>query len=718
MADLDCPSCAKEVQEAVRSCKTVADARVIYATATLEVVSEPDADIVECKREVLKMVRSCGEDLELDEAEMEELSARRSWFGQNRSKILMGISGFMLVAGLVTQYLMGSEARANVFYIIAAIAGLAFVTPMAVSALRRGKADMNVLMGIAVIGALIIGFTGDPDVFCDAAIVIFLDQVGEWLEGWSMKKARGSIEALMELTPHVAHVVSPDGSTVDVQTSGVGCGYTIRVLPGERVPLDGIVLAGESSFNEAPITGESLPKDKAVGEEVFAGSLNTSAVVDVQVTAVEDDSTLARIVSQVQGAQAAKAPYENFVDRFAAAYTPIVIAGAAVLGILIPLVLTIQHGFDSEVWHYWVYRACSLLVVACPCALVISTPVSFVSALSRAANSGILVKGGAYFDIGSRVTSVAFDKTGTLTEGAPHVTEVVAYGDATADDVLAIAAALEGSSTHPLSRAVVEAAGERGLAQRRATEVSEIAAQGMVGKVEGIDCAVGKLVFALERTTVPSDLAEVVERLGGTGASAIVVCANLTVVGVIAIADTLRDTAVSCVAALHQGRPPRTVEMLTGDNRHAARAMADVAGIDRVAAELIPADKLGRIKEMQEAGEVVCMVGDGINDAPALAQADLGVTMGQASDTALEVADVALLSSNLDQLPYFFSLAKKTMNVVRENIAFSITVKVVVFFLVVFGLAGMSAAVFADTGVAIIVVLNGMRLMKRSKLSI
>ena len=718
MADLDCPSCAREVQEAVRSCKTVHEARVIYATATLEVVSEPDADAVACKREVLRAVRSCGEDLELDEEELEELSAKRSWFGQNRAKILMTISGFMLVAGLVAEFAMQNEAHANVFYVISALAGLVFVAPMAFAALRRGRPDMNVLMGVAVIGALTIGFTGDPSVLRDAAVVIFLDQVGEWLEGWSMRKTRGSIEALMELAPNVAHVVSPDGTTVDVKTSGIDCGYTIRVLPGERVPLDGIVKVGESSFNEAPITGESLPKDKTVGDEVFAGSLNTSAVVDVQVTAVEDDSTLARVVSQVQGAQAAKAPYENFVNRFAAAYTPIVIAGAAVLGILIPLVLSILHGFDAEVWHYWVYRACSLLVVACPCALVISTPVSFVSALSCAAHSGILVKGGAYFDIGSHVTSVAFDKTGTLTEGAPHVTEVVAYGDASSDDVLAIAAALEGSSTHPLARAVVEAAEARGLGHRRVAEVSEIAAQGMVGKVEGVDCSVGKLAFALEHASAPSDLVEVIERFGGNGASAIVVCANLTVIGAIAIADTLRDTAVSCVTALHQGRPSRTVEMLTGDNRHTARAMADMAGIDRVAAELVPADKLARIKEMQEAGEVVCMVGDGINDAPALAQADLGVTLGQASDTALEVADVALLSANLDQLPYFFALAKKTMNVVRENIACAITVKVVVFILVVCGLAGMGAAVFADTGVALIVVLNGMRLMKRSKLSI
>jgi Cd2+/Zn2+-exporting ATPase len=503
-----------------------------------------------------------------------------------------------------------------------------------------------------------------------------------------------------------------------VLTSGIECGYTIRVLPGERVPLDGILVAGESSFNEAPITGESLPKDKAVGEEVYAGSLNTNAVVDVRVTAVEDDSTLARIVNQVQGAQAAKAPYESFVNRFAAAYTPVVIAGAAVLGILIPLFISFTQGFSTEIWHHWVYRACSLLVVACPCALVISTPVSFVSALSCAARSGILVKGGAYFDIGSHITAVAFDKTGTLTEGAPHVTEVTAFGGASEEDVLAIAASLEASSTHPLAHAIVEAAQERGLSQRIATEVTELAANGMTGRIEGVDCAVGKLSFILEHAKAVGDVESVVARHGQTGASAIVIRSSTNIIGVIGVADTLRPTAVSCVSALHRDRPSRTVEMLTGDNQHTARSIADAVGIDRVAAELVPEDKLSRIREMQQSGERVCMVGDGINDAPALAQADLGVTMGEASDTALEVADVALLSANLDQLPYFFSLAKKTMNVVRENIAFAITVKIVVFALVVLGLAGMGAAVFADTGVALIVVLNGLRLMKRSKVTI
>ena len=677
-----------------------------------------DARELDCKRQVLQTVRSCGEDLELSNEEKERLEAERSWFEENREKILMGLSAMMLVAGLVSDHLLGSEQRAIPFYVAAALSGLVYVAPMAIAALKRRTADMNVLMSIAVIGALIIGFTGDTSVFGDAAIVIFLDQVGEWLEGWSMRKTSGSVKELMELAPSITHVVSPDGSTVDVQTKGVEEGRTIRVLPGERVPLDGIVVQGASAFNEAPVTGESVPQDKTVGSEVYAGSLNTTAVVDLKVTADEDCTTLARIVSQVQGAQAEKAPYESFVNRFAAAYTPIVVAGAIILGLCVPLVLSVMRGgFDAQLWHDWLYRACSLLVVACPCALVISTPVSFVSAISCAAKNGVLVKGGAYFDIATKVTDIAFDKTGTLTTGRPSVVDIVTFGGSSASEVLAMATALESSSTHPLARAVMESAEQQNLHVPIATNVEEVAANGMHGIVNGAECVVGKLDFARRYVPVDDEVSNAVERLGSRGATALVVVADGSVMGVVGVADTLRESAPAAMRQLATGKDGRSLEMLTGDNRHAASAVAAQAGIERVSAELLPEEKLARIDELQSSGRVVAMVGDGMNDAPALAKADLGVTMGAAaSDTALEVADVALLSDGLEQLPAFFHLATRAMNVVRENICFAIGVKVLVFILVALGIAGMGAAVFADTGVALLVVLNGMRLMHVSKL--
>ena len=714
--DVDCPHCAQSAQNAVRALPSVDDARLVYATSMLDVVADEHVDLVECRREVLACIRSCGLDLELTDAERTRLEAERPWIVEHREQLLMGLSGTALAIGLIADHLIHAQPVATVAYVIAALAGLVFIAPMAVASLRRRTADMNVLMGIAVIGGLIMGFLGDTDVFGDAAIVIFLDQVGEWLEGWSMRKTSGSIKELMALTPDMAHVIDEHGNATDVEVAEVEEGEHIRILPGERVPLDGVILKGTSSFNEAPVTGESIPRDKTVGAEVYAGSLNTSAAVEIEVTADEDCTTLARIISLVQGAQAEKAPYESFVDRFAAAYTPIVIVGALIVGILIPLVMSLFGGFSATVWHEWVYRALSLLVVACPCALVISTPVSFVSALTRAAKSGVLVKGGAYFDIATKVTSVAFDKTGTLTIGSPQVVDVICFNDASVDDVLQIAATLEANSTHPLARAVVVAADERGIRAASPDHVEEVPANGMLATVDGTEYLVGKLAFAREHAFVPAQVADAVVELGATGASALVVCGGGACAGVVGVADAIRPMTHSAVTDLLREGITRT-EMLTGDNAHAASAIARQSGVTTYAAELLPDGKVARIRELQAAGEVVAMVGDGINDAPALAAADLGVTMGAAaSDTALEVADVALLSDDLSQLASFFALSTKTMRVVRENIAFAIGVKALVFVLVIAGIAGMGAAVFADTGVALIVILNGMRLMLDSSM--
>ena len=693
----------------------VEDARLVYATAMLEVVAEPDVSLAECRRQVLACVRSCGQDLELTDVEREELDAERPWLVEHREQLLMGISGVALAIGLLLDHALGMQERAIPLYVLAALAGLVFVAPMAWASLRRRTADMNVLMGIAVIGGLIMGFLGDPDVFGDAAIVIFLDQVGEWLEGWSMRKTSGSIKELMDLTPDVAHLIDEYGHTVDVDVEEVEEGQRIRILPGERVPLDGTIVRGSSSFNEAPVTGESIPQDKAEGADVFAGSLNTVAAVDLVVTADEDCTTLARIISLVQGAQAEKAPYESFVDRFAAAYTPVVIVGALVIGLVVPLVLGLVSGFTGTLWHDWVYRALSLLVVACPCALVISTPVTFVSALTRAAKTGVLVKGGAYFDIATKVTTVAFDKTGTLTTGQPQVTEVVALGGATERDVLQIAGSLEASSTHPLARAVMARIVADGIPLAAPSRVEEVTANGMLALVDGVEYLVGKLAFAREHAMVSKAVEAAVERMGAAGASALVVCGGGQAAGVIGIADAIRTSAPHALSAL-AGEGVAQTMMLTGDNEHAAATIADLAGVDGYAAGLLPDEKVAHLEGLRSSGAVVAMVGDGINDAPALAAADLGITMGAAaSDTALEVADVALLSDDLRQLPSFFALATKTMHVVRENIAFAIGVKLLVFVLVIVGVAGMGAAVFADTGVALLVILNGMRLMLPSR---
>ena len=710
---IDCPHCALTCQNAIRMLGTVDDAQLIYATSTLNIVKKRGVADDDCLRDVLATVRSCGQDLDLTPEETERLSAERSWFAVHREQILMGISGVALAIGLIIDHALGNEASAIPAYVVAAVAGLVFVAPMAIAALKRRTADMNVLMGIAVLGALIMGFAGDTSVFGDAAIVIFLDQIGEWLEGWSMRRTSSSIQGLAKLAPDTAHLLNGD-RTDDVSVSTVQEGQHIRILPGERVPLDGVILSGATSLNEAPVTGESVPQDKSAGDEVFAGTLNTTGVIDIEVTADEDCTTLARIITMVQGAQAEKAPYESFVDRFAAVYTPIVVGCALVIGIGVPLVVSLVAGFSGGVWHDWIYRALSLLVVACPCALVISTPVSFVSAITRAARMGVLVKGGAFFDIASKVTAVAFDKTGTLTTGQPQVVEVVGYDGATESDVLAVAHALEEDSTHPLARAIVACAHERGVVEVAMDGIREVAANGMCGiDAAGRVCAIGKPAFVKGFGIGLSDeaLADI-ERMNASGATALVVTCGDMVMGTVAVADTLRPSASETMRGLRDAASVRRLEMLTGDNARAAAAVAAEIGGIGYAAELLPDDKLNRIHELQQAGEKVAMVGDGINDAPALAAANLGITMGAAaSDTALAVADVALLSDEIGRLPAFFRLSERTMHVVQENIIFAILVKALVFVLVIAGIAGMGAAVFADTGVALIVILNGMRLM-------
>ena len=704
--DMDCPSCAKAVENAVRVTPGVKDASVNYATATLAVVADPAALPVDVERAVLSCVRSCGEDLELTQAQADRLDAERSWFETHRELALMAASGAGILGGLVAEYGFAASLAALGCYLAAALAGLAFVGPMAVASLRRHTADMNLLMGIAVAGALVMGFVQwaygnlDLDVFRDGAVVIFLDQIGEWLEGWSMRKTRGSVESLAQLAPDIAHVVRPDGTTKDVELDQVEEGEVVRVLPGERVPLDGTVIAGASSFDEAPVTGESVPQDKGEGAEVFGGTLNTIAAVDVRVTSDADCGTLARIISQVQGAQAEKAPYEAFVDRFAAVYTPAVVAIACAVGLGVPVCLSVVAallGMPMPDWSAWIWRALTLLVIACPCALVISTPVSFVSAISRAAHLGVLVKGGAYFDIGSKVDAIAFDKTGTLTQGEPALVSVAVLSERVSRQrLLALAAALEANSTHPLAQAVVKAAKDEGAPTLVAAQVAEKAGNGMTGQVEGLELSVGKPAFAAEQGALSDEAQAAVKAAAAQGATALVVRSPQELLGVIGLADSVRSTTPAALQALaHDGI--RTQVMLTGDSAQVAQVVAKGLGEVQVAAELLPADKVQAIKGLQAQDHVVAMV---------------GITMGAAaSDTALEVADVALMAGDLSQLPAFFRLSRRTMAVVRENIFFAIAVKATVLVLAVMGLAGMGAAIFADTGVALLVVLNGMRLM-------
>ncbi len=704
---LDCPSCAASVVSAVEAVDSVKAASLKFETAQLYVVLNAGVDKDVAKKDIIQAVRSCGEDVELSDEEAKDLDVQLSWYQQHRDILLMMLSGISLIDGAIAEYAWGISLTSVVFYIMASVFGLIFIMPMAFASLKRGKADMNVLMSIAVIGGIILGFMGDTDVFRDAAIVIFLDQIGEWLEGWSMRKTSNAISDLMKLAPETAHLIE-GASTSDVLVSEISVGDIIQILPGERVALDGIITEGVSSLNEAAITGESVSLDKSQGDEVFAGTLNEGGVLSVQVTSLASDSTLSKIVQQVQDAQSKAAPYQSFVNRFAEAYTPFVVAGALVVGVVVPGAMSLMGSLDSAGWMSWVYRALSLLVVACPCALVISTPVSFVSAITCAARKGVLVKGGASLDAASRVQALVIDKTGTLTTGKLSVERFEILDEA--EDTREVLLALESLSSHPIARSIAQYLEGQNATAAEISDVSEIAGTGVLGTYKGSEWFVGKAA-AHEYFTASEDQIQKIEGAMDEGLSVVVVARDRKAVAFVGIADMARDNAQLAVEALHEAEISPVV-MMTGDNARVAQKVARAVGVDSFKAECMPSDKLNFVEELEGKDVRVAMVGDGINDAPALAASSLAITMGSdASDTALEIADVALLNSNLENIAGLIRHSRRTMRVVRENIAFAIGVKLLIFVLIVMGMAGMSAAVFADTGVALLVILNGMRLM-------
>ncbi len=681
----------------------VTSADINFASGTLLVEYDPVSDP---RAAVVSTVEKSGHGIvPLDEASAAEGGpSELPWHQRYRAEIAVYGSGVFALVGWALQLANAPAVAADVAFGLAIVFGGALVWRRALVALRARMIDMNVLMSIAVLGAAAIGEWGE------GAAVTFLFALGGYLEARALERTRRSIRDLMSLAPEMARV-RRNGQVTEVPSARIEVGETILIRPGERVPLDGVISLGGSALDEAAITGESVPSDKSVGDEVFAGSLNTTGALEVVTTAPATESTLARVVYLVEEAQATKAPVQRLVDRFSRWYTPAVVALAVAIAVVPPLLGVLLNvsmgGFEA-----WFQRALVVLVVACPCALVISTPVSIVSAITRAGRDGVLVKGGAYLEIAAGVNAVAFDKTGTLTVGRPEVAEVLPLNDYDRDEVLSVAAALEAHSAHPLAQAIVRADGG-GVGPDLARDVTEVPGRGLRGTVQGLPAAVGTPAFVEDALSVPDS--EMLVASGGlevAGLTSVVVVLGGQVIGLIGIADEVRPEARSVVSALHRLGIDRIL-MLTGDHERTGRAIAEQAGIADVRARLLPADKTAAINELRsEPGTVVAMVGDGVNDAPALALADVGVAMGAAgSDTALETADVALMADDLTALPGFLALARRTVRIIRQNVAFSVVVKLIVLVLAVFGIASLWMAVFADTGVALLVILNGMRLL-------
>ncbi|WFR77229.1 heavy metal translocating P-type ATPase [Janthinobacterium rivuli] len=567
-------------------------------------------------------------------------------------------------------------------------------------ALKTFTLNINFLMSLAVFGAVAIGQ------WPEAAMVIFLFAIAELIEGLSLNRARNAVHSLMQLAPDTATVADASGAWQPVPVATVAIGTLMRVKPGERIALDGVVASGESSVNQAPITGESMPVDKAVGDVVYAGTINERGLLDVTVTANSGNSTLAKIVKVIEETQGKQAPTQRFVDNFARYYTPAVVVFAILVAVLPPLLF-------GAPFMDWIYKALVMLVIACPCALVISTPVTVVSGLTAAARRGILVKGGQFLETGYRIKAIAVDKTGTLTMGKPAVTDVVAMDGSSRDAILLLAASLDANSAHPLAAAIVKAGPPAG-SHLPVTQFAALHGRGVQGHIDGQTYYLGNARLMTELKVLTPALQAILMRLEQQAYTAMVLATSAGALGVIAVADVLRPTAASAIARLNALGV--TTVMLTGDNVLTAQRIAAEVGVSLVKAELLPENKLDEIKALQQQFGVVAMLGDGVNDAPALAQADIGFAMGAAgSDTAIETADVALMDDELGKLPEFISLSQRTRNILVQNISFAIGIKAVFFGLALASMATLWMAVFADVGASLLVVANGLRLLRGSK---
>ncbi|WP_285412438.1 heavy metal translocating P-type ATPase [Variovorax sp. efr-133-TYG-130] len=567
------------------------------------------------------------------------------------------------------------------------------------AALVRGRLNINALMAVAVTGAFIIGQ------WPEAAMVMALYAIAELIEARAVDRARNAIQSLLALAPEQAEVKQADGSWQTVMANTVALGAVARIRPGERVPLDGVVTEGTSAIDQAPVTGESIPVDKTVGDPVFAGTINQTAALEFRVTAVASNTTLARIIHAVEEAQGSRAPTQRFVDRFAAVYTPTVFVLALAVAVLTPL-------FMDWTRMQSVYKALVLLVIACPCALVISTPVTVVSALASAARRGILIKGGTYLEEARKLKAIALDKTGTITEGKPKLVESVLL-DASGNEAVAfaVAASIAGRSDHPVSKAIAE-----GLKSQR-QEVADFTAlpgRGVGATLSGQAYVLGNHRLIEERGLCSPALEAELKRHEEAGRTVTLLASDTAVLALFAVADTIKESSQAAVAELRAlGVTP---VMLTGDNTATAKTIGAHAGIDDVRGNLLPEEKLDAIKAMQQRYGAAAMTGDGINDAPALAQADIGFAMGGAgTDTAMEAADVVIMNDDLRRIPETIRLSRRAHSVLWQNITLALGIKAVFFVLAVFGSATMWMAVFADMGASLLVVANGLRLMRVAK---
>ncbi len=702
---MDCASCIGKIETALTRMSGVSDIKLNFATEILELTLSPDATTQ--VSDIEKTIKRLGFGISATTDESiaangndQFATEQQHWWQTRKGKQVVGLGILMGVA--YTLSLLFPDYGIW-FFAVAVIVGVFPFARKALALTMTGTPfSIETLMSVAAIGALIIG---EPE---EAAAVVFLFSVGELLEGVAADRARAGIRALASLVPKTAILLDAQGGQRSVPAALLQVDDLVLVRPGDKVSADGVIVQGDSSLDDSPVTGESIPVTKTVGDNVFAGSINMEGALQVRVEKTAADNTIARIIELVEQAQASKAPTARFIEKFSRYYTPAVMAIAALVIVVPPLAL-------GGEWATWLYRGLALLLIACPCALVLSTPAAIASGLAVGARRGLLIKGGSALEIIGRVNTVAFDKTGTLTEGKPRVTDVVAFtkqntGSEGQDEVLALFASVETASSHPLAKAIIDHANAAKVVIPVASKAYATAGKAVHATLAGRALAIGSPVYAADETSISSKQKVQIEALQNEGKTVSVLFDEQSreVLGLIALRDELRDDAQEGVAQL-KAMGIRSI-MLTGDNRLTAQALASHLDVEWEA-ELLPEDKLRLLNEMKDNNKIA-MIGDGINDAPALATADVGIAMGGGTDVAIETADVALLKSRVTDVAHLIALSRATLSNIHQNVIFALGLKAVFLITTVFGITGLWIAVLADTGATVLVTLNALRLLR------
>ncbi|MEK4405179.1 heavy metal translocating P-type ATPase [Sporosarcina sp. FSL K6-6792] len=692
LENLTCASCAMKFEKNVKNLPSIEDVQVNFGASKLAFSGSATIEDLEAA--------GAFDGIKVVPLQNKKIEPKTSFFKRKENLVTLFSLLFLLIGMYVSFRYAETHPAAIALFAIAIVIGGTSIFKTGLRNLVRFEFDMKTLMTIAIIGAAIIGE------WREGAVVVFLFAVSEALEAYSMNKARQSIRQLMDIAPPSA-LIKRGEAFMELPTEEIIVGDILIVKPGQKIAMDGAVLMGSSTVNQAAITGESIPVQKKSGDNVFAGTLNEEGALEVTVTKLVGDTTIAKIIHLVEDAQAEKAPSQKFVDKFAKYYTPAIIVIAILVAIIPPLL-----GGD---WNAWIYQGLAVLVVGCPCALVVSTPVAIVTAIGNAARQGVLIKGGIHLEETGRLDVIAFDKTGTLTKGYPEVTDFIVGKEIAQGQLLSSIAAVESMSQHPLAKAVVDYAHQHGAQKVAVSNFQSVTGKGAYAEIDGMTTYIGSLSWAQELSSLPEDILQQAASLQRQGKSVMAIVTGTDFSGLLAVADPIRAESRDVLEQLKSIGIRHTV-MLTGDHQVTAEAIAAELGVTDVRAGLMPEDKLTAIKQLSDQYGRVAMVGDGINDAPALAAASVGIAMGGAgTDAALETADIALMADDLGKLPYTMKLSRKTLRIIKENIMFALGLKIIALLLIIPGWLTLWIAIFADMGATLLVVLNSLRLLRVHK---